>query len=249
MICIINSFLITFLAGMSTLVGALFIFVKIKEENINKFIVFSLSFSVAIMIGISITELIPISFFSIIYNYGVGKGQILLFFSLILGYIVIKILNKYMDKIKTDDLYKLGILSVIALIIHNIPEGIAVFATTYSNPNLGLKLALAIILHNIPEGISISVPVYYATKSKKKALLLAFIAGLAEPLGALITYIFLKDMILTGFIDMTLIFVGSLMITLSIKDIFPKAESYNEIKYIKYGFVAGILLIIINLFI
>lgn len=245
-IIMLNSFLITFLSGISTVIGALFIFLNIKNKSVNKFITFCLSFSAAIMIGLSITELIPFSFFNIIYNYGVGKGQILVFIAIILAYIIVKILNKYMDEINSNDLYKLGVLSTIALVIHNLPEGIIVFASSINNPDIGIKLAIAIACHNIPEGITIAVPIYYATKSRKKALLYALIAGLAEPIGGLITYIFLKDLINTGFINMTLLFVGSLMILLAVNEIYPKALEYQEKKSLNLGLLIGILIIIIS---
>ena len=53
-------------------------------------------------------------------------------------------------------------------------------------------LVLAVVLHNIPEGISISVPIYYSTGSKKKAIFYTLISALSEPLGALLAFIFLK---------------------------------------------------------
>lgn len=58
---------------------------------------------------------------------------------------------------------------MLAIILHNIPEGIATFMATTSNIKLGIALTLAIAFHNIPEGISISVPIYYSSNSKKKA--------------------------------------------------------------------------------
>ncbi len=64
---------------------------------------------------------------------------------------------------------------MLAIIIHNIPEGIATFMAGCSDSKLGITLTLAIALHNIPEGISISVPIYYATKSKKKGSFVYFL--------------------------------------------------------------------------
>ena len=63
------AFLVSSIAGFSTLLGGLIIFFNIKEEKINKFITFCLAFSLAIMIGISLTDLIPTSFFDILFNY------------------------------------------------------------------------------------------------------------------------------------------------------------------------------------
>ena len=56
---IIGALLVSTIAGLSTILGSFVIFFKWKEQNINKFITASLSFSLAIMIGISITDLIP----------------------------------------------------------------------------------------------------------------------------------------------------------------------------------------------
>lgn len=69
---------------------------------------------------------------------------------------------------------------MIAIILHNIPEGIATFLTTSENVELGISLAIAIALHNIPEGISISVPIYFSTNNMKKAIWYTFISGMSE---------------------------------------------------------------------
>ncbi len=82
---------------------------------------------------------------------------------------------------------------MIVLILHNLPEGIATFLSSYHNTSLGIKLSIAIMLHNIPEGISIAVPIYYATKNrKKKAIKATLLSGLSEPVGALLAFVFLK---------------------------------------------------------
>ncbi len=241
------SFMITFIAGMSTMIGSLLIFLNVPEKKINKLITSCLSFSMVIMIGISVLELIPESFFSLIRNYGVEKASIFAILPIILGFLIIIFLTKYMDKFVNQDLYKLGILSMIALIIHNLPEGIAVFSSSLANESLGLKLALAIAMHNIPEGICISVPIYYATQSRFKAFGYSFISALAEPIGGIITYLFFKNYINTNFVNIILLFVGSLMFTLSINDIFPKARDYNEKKYFGLGFCIGLLMLLISI--
>lgn len=245
---ILNAFLISSLAGMSTLLGGIVIFFKIKENKINKFITFCLSFSIAIMIGISITDLIPTSLFNVLFNFSSIISWIIIILSLLIGGIMVFVINHLINN-NEDSLYKLGILSMIALIIHNFPEGIATFMGSVQNETLGLKLSLAIMMHNIPEGISIAVPIYYATKSKKKALLPTFLSGLAEPLGALLAFIFLKNYITDVMISITLLFVAGIMITLSIEEMLPKATSYKENKYIYLGLFIGFLFLVFNLFI
>ncbi len=76
---IIGALLVSTIAGLSTILGAFVIFFRFKEKNINKFITASLAFSLAIMIGISITDLIPESTYILLLNYGIGKGIFLPF--------------------------------------------------------------------------------------------------------------------------------------------------------------------------
>lgn len=246
---IIGALLVSTIAGLSTILGALVIFFKFKEKNINKFITASLSFSLAIMIGISITDLIPESTYILLSSYGIGKGILASLLAFIIGIILVKYLHKLMDKMEaTNDLYKLGILNMLALILHNFPEGIATFMSSYKDIELGLKLALAIAFHNIPEGISIAVPIYYATKSKKNAIFKTFLSGIAEPIGAILAFIFLSKYITDELISIILLLVGGIMITLAIEVILSKAKKYNLNKFLYLGLLIGIILILINYF-
>lgn len=248
---IIGALLVSTIAGLSTVLGGLVIFFKFKEDNILKFITASLSFSLAIMIGISITDLIPESTFILLKNFGVEKGIVLSFIAFIIGIILIHCLQKIIKKteMKKSDLYKLGILNMLALILHNFPEGIATFMSSYKDMSMGIKLALAIAFHNIPEGISIAVPIYYATNSKREALFKTLLSGVAEPIGALLAYIFLSKFITDSLISLILLLVAGIMITLAIEGILPKAKKYNLNKYLYLGMIVGLGLILFNYFI
>ena len=247
---LINALLVSTFAGLSTMIGTLVIFFKFKEKNITKFITASLSFSLSIMIGISITDLIPESTYILLSNYGIPKGIIITLVLFIIGIILIKYINNLITKAETNknDLYKLGILNMLALILHNFPEGIATFMSSYKDLNLGIKLAVAIAFHNIPEGISIAVPIYYATKSKKNALIKTFLSGIAEPIGAILAYIFLSRYITDNLISLILILVAGIMITLAIEGILPKAQKYKQKKYLYLGLIIGAILTIFNYF-
>lgn len=247
---IIIPLILSTLAGLSTLIGAIPIFFKIKEKNLSKFISFCLSFSIAIMISISILDLIPTSFFEIVNFYGIGKTLIILLIAFIISYIIITYLSSLVEKeSKGIDLYKLGILNMIVLILHNLPEGIATFLSSYHSIDLGLRLSIAIMLHNIPEGISIAVPIYYATGSRRKAIKSTLISGLSEPLGAILAFVFLKKFVSELMISIVLIVVAGLMITLSIQEMLPRALKYKENKWIYLGLIIGTILVIVNVII
>ena len=233
------SLLLSLLAGLSTLLGCIFIFFKIKK--VGEYIVLSLSISMTIMISISILELIPNSIPIMIEKYN-KIGLILSILILIFGYLTTSIINNIINLPQDNNLKKIGILSMLLLMLHNIPEGIAVYVSSYTNVSIGLKLFIAIVLHNIPEGIAISVPLYYGGESRGSVIKKTLIAGLSEPLGALFSLLILKEVIDEVFLSYILLFVAGLMISLSINDIYKEILSYNNNKYINYGIIIGILI-------
>ncbi len=244
---IIYPLLISSIAGLSTVIGAFLIFLKIKPVYLNKFISFCLAFSLSIMLSISIFDLIPSSFFPILTAFGLRKTVIILLFSFLISYIVITLLNTLIKKeTENQDLFRLGILNMLVLILHNLPEGIATFLSSYHDIHLGLKLGIAIMLHNIPEGISIAIPIYYSTKSKYKAFKTTFLSGLAEPIGAILAFLFLKNYVSNLMVSIVLIIVAGLMITLSIQEILPASLKYHENKFIYLGFLIGLLIFSLN---
>lgn len=239
---ILIALLISLIASFSTCIGALFIFFNIKKENINKFIAFSLAFSIAVMIGVSIFDLLPESMVFLIksYNYYALFIFLLLF---LVSFFLIKYINKCLEKYE-NNLYKLGLLSMIILIMHNLPEGIITFISSYKDVHLGIKMALAIALHNLPEGICIAVPIYYSTHSKKSAFFKTFISGFSEFIGAILAYLFLAKYVNDILLSLILVMVAFLMITLSVEQMLPQANKYNEKKYVLLGLIIGFIIII-----
>ena len=150
------------------------------------------------MICVSFTDLLPESISLLLKTHDKTSGFLIIFLFIILGLLISWGIDKVIpenNNIQNKKLYKVGIFSMIAIIVHNIPEGIATFLSSTTNLTIGISLTIAIALHNIPEGISISVPVYGATGSKKKAIGYTLISGMAEPLGAILAFLFLKPII------------------------------------------------------
>jgi len=145
-------------------------------------------------------------------------------------------------------LLRMGIFSALAIGIHNFPEGLATFMGALSDPALGTSIAFAIAIHNIPEGIAVSVPIYCATKSRKKAFNLSFLSGLAEPVGALLGYFILRNF----FSDMTfgMIFasVAGIMIYISLDELLPTAEEYGEHHVAITGLIMGMVAMALSLY-
>lgn len=238
------SFLLTILAGGSTMIGMLVIF--IKKKNYDSIIVSSLAFAAGVMICVSITDLIPEAIFLLGTNLSTLGSIFLSFLGIFLGIVVSMLIDYYLpDKpiinSNNSSLFKVGIISMIAIILHNVPEGIATFATTSSDVSLGITLAIAIAMHNIPEGISISVPIYFSTGSKKKAFLYTFISALSEPFGALLAFLFLKDIMNDIILGILFSIIAGIMMQISFCELIPNAKKYNIKKYFIIFFVLGII--------
>lgn len=242
---VINALLISTLAGLSTVIGGFVVFFKVK--NIDKFITFCLSFTAIIMLGLSIFELFPESFFVILKNNSFIITLLIIAIIFVLGIFIIKLINKLITN--TNNLYKIGILNMIALILHNFPEGITTFITSMHDLNIGLKISIAIMFHNIPEGIAIAAPIYCATNNKKKALLKTFLSGLSEPVGALFAYLFLKNYINDYLIAILLIIVSAIMISISIEKLIPEATSHKSKRMLTLGLISGLIVLFITLFV
>ena len=243
-------FILTIFAGFSTLVGALAIF--IKNKNQNKIILSSLAFASGVMITVSIIDLIPESIFLLVSNFSNINTILLCLLGIIFGIVLSMLIDYYLpDKpitiSKDKSLFKVGIISMIAIILHNIPEGIATFVTSSNDIKLGISLAVAITMHNIPEGICISVPIYCSTGSKKKAFMYTFISAVSEPFGALITYLFLKNIINDIILGILFAVIAGIMLQISFCELLPTAKKYKNNKYLIIFFVLGMLFMLLNL--
>ena len=243
------AFLLTFIAGFSTMLGVLVIYIKSKDHN--KIIMASLSFAAGVMITVSITDLILESILLLGNNLKNSTTIIISILAIVLGIIISMIIDYYLpDKpisnTKDKSLFKVGIISMIAIILHNLPEGIATFVATSSDVKLGISLTLAIAMHNIPEGISISVPIYYSTGSKKKAIFYTLISALSEPLGALLAFIFLKIFINDTILGILFSLIAGIMLQISFCELLPAARKYDNKKYLFIFFTIGVIFMLLK---
>lgn len=238
------AFVISSIAGLSTLIGA--IVILIKKKNINNFILKTMAFSAGVMLSLSILDLLPESIKFLNTNFYKIPAILISLIFLSVGVLISIFIDK---KVSTDNnnLYKVGFVSMIAMIIHNIPEGIATFITTNNDITLGISLAIAIALHNIPEGISIALPIYYSTNKKKKAIFYTLISGISEPFGAILAFLFLKP----SNIILGIIFglISGIMIHISCYELMPSSLKYKNYQSSILYFIIGSIFVIINLII
>lgn len=234
------AFILTLISGLSTLIGTIPIFIKFKDEN--KIINAALSFAAGVMLTVSIFDLIPESY--TLLNHGF-ISVIMVLTSINIGIIISMIIDKFIPN--NDNLYRVGVISLIAIIMHNIPEGIATYLSSTHDIKLGLTLSIAIALHNIPEGITISLPIYYSTKSKLKAISLTFISALSEIVGALLASIFLKDIITDTIMSLLLGIIAGIMIYISTYELLNESLKYRNLKRTIISIIVGGVVMILSI--
>ena len=250
---IVPAMALTIFAGLSTGIGSAIAYLIRKPKIV--YLSFSLGLSAGVMIYVSFMELLPSAL------HGVGDfWGIMVFF---IGIAFIGLIDMLIPGAENPHEYRgldaptapgqdnylmrAGVLTALAIGIHNLPEGLATFATTLSDIRLGLFIAIAIAIHNIPEGIAVSVPIFYATSNKNKAFFWSFLSGISEPAGAAIGYLVLLPFLTPAVLAATLAFVAGVMIYISLDELLPMAHRYGHGHIVILGVVLGMLIMAVSL--
>lgn len=138
----------------------------------------------------------------------------------------------------------------LAVMIHNIPEGLAVgfacgLALQANSPESiasVLALAIGISIQNFPEGMAISVPMYEQTGNKNKSFLYGVLSGVVEPLFAIVG-IFLASLF-EPLLPWLLAFSAGAMIYVTIEELLPAARKENHEHYGLWAFMIGFVIML-----
>lgn len=145
-------------------------------------------------------------------------------------------------------LSRTGMLTAIAIGIHNLPEGIVTFVGALNDTKFGVALAVGIALHNIPEGIAVAAPVYFATGSRAKGFFWTLISAVVQPLGALLAWTVMGDdenYVLSGVLFGL---VSGMMVGICVKELFPTAREYcPEGNLVSFGVLGGMVVMATSL--
>ena len=231
----LNGLLIAALTSIGAFIGLL------GRRASTKWIDLALGFASGIMLVASFTSLIlPAMEAGRLADVGIG---ILMGIAMMIA----------MDKLLPHQHYILGYegpprlkgrirkawLLAIAMIIHNIPEGLAVGIATIYNPSLGVLTAIAIGIQDLPEGTAITLPLYAIQGKAGVPLLIGVLSGLVETIAAIfgaITFIYLH-----GLLGIGMGLAGGAMIYVVVEEIFPEIFSEREKRSMPtIGFIIGL---------
>jgi ZIP family zinc transporter len=245
---LVLSIILITIAGLSTVIGSLIIF--ISKNKSHKKLGFLLGLAAGVMLCICIKELLPESqkLLSGVYYYPTSSFILVgsLLFGFILSIILDKLIHHHDEEEEHDEhceMCNLGITAAFTMALHKLPEGIAIFIAIHDNFLMAIPFALAIAIHHVPEGMIVSAPIYYATGSKKKALLYSIASGLVLPISGLLGFLFLQPIFTNVTQGILLAVTSSIMFYITFKEIMPSALKYGDKKTIIFSITLGIIFV------
>lgn len=238
--------------GGATVIGAL---IGFAFKNIShKFSDIILSFAAGVMLAAAVLGLIIPSVESG-EKYGIPVALLITITGIFVGALCLNLIDKLVPHLhalagveseehKNEGLSKV-LLFVMAIAIHNLPEGIAAgvgFGSGEDGRIQALIIAAGIALQNIPEGMVIIAPMLAAGVSKKRTLLIASLTGLVEVIGTLIGYLAVKISVVI--LPFALAFAGGTMLYVISDEMIPETHAHGAQRGATYALLAGFALML-----
>jgi len=240
--------LINLVAGLFFLIGA---FIAIKYKNNKNLINFSVGMAFVVLIILLIVDIVPDTlelfennkFIWLIGGTLIGIGLLFLIEKLVPHHDHYKEEKEHHHE---EHLKHIGTMTSVALIIHNLVEGMSIYGVASNDLKTGLIYAIGVGLHNIPFGIEITA-LFDKEKNKKKTYIFLILLSFSTFLGGLILFLFenlLTDFVLGILLSVTI----GMILYLVINELFVELKE-NLNKYSIYGIITGIILMMIGIFI
>ena len=234
--------------GGATIVGAFigFAFKKIAHE----FSDIILSFAAGVMLAAAVLGLIMPSL-----EYGGKMGLVITIAGIFVGALCLNLIDKIVPHLhkmvgpdieshQNADINKV-LLFVIAIAIHNLPEGIAAgvgFGT--GNVSQAMVIAGGIAMQNIPEGIVIIGPMLAAGVSPRRTFIIALVTGVIESVGTLIGYFAVS--VAYVILPFALAFAGGTMLYVISDEMIPETHAHGAERGATYALLAGFCLMLVT---
>ena len=239
------SLLITFMLGLFFIVGWIVVKVGKNTKTIE-------NMSVSIALG-TMFALVFLDLFPEMLEHMEDVSSIWMVILIILGVGILKVLDIFIPEhdhehslhhdCSEENLVHIGIISLVAIVLHNIIEGMAVYSLASESIRTGMLIALGVGLHNIPMGMILSSTLEHEKKSQK---IIAFsLAVLSTFMGGFIMFLlsnYITDTIIGMLISITL----GMILYIILFELIPHVLHGEHKKRSLIGFLIGIFLIIIS---
>ena len=234
--------------GGATLLGAIigFAFKKIS----HRFSDIVLSFAAGVMLAAAVLGLVLPSL-----DYGGRYGLVITIAGIFVGAFCLNMVDKlvpHLHKLAGVDIEDHNnanlskvLLFVMAIAIHNLPEGIAAGVGFGSgDTSQALMIAGGIALQNIPEGMVIIGPMLAAGMSQKRTLIYASLTGVVEVVGTFIGYFAVN--IATAVLPFALAFAGGTMLYVISDEMIPETHAHGSQRGATYALLVGFCVMLVT---
>lgn len=234
--------------GGATMIGALIGFAF--RDLSHKFSDIVLSFAAGVMLSAAVLGLILPSL-----EYGGRFGLLITIGGIFAGAFCLNLIDKLVPHLHrfvgggeeahpNADLSKI-LLFVLAIAIHNLPEGIAAgVGFGAEDTSRAFMIAGGIALQNIPEGMVIIGPMLAAGITKKKTLVCALLTGVVEVVGTLIGYFAVS--IATAILPFALAFAGGTMLYVVSDEMIPETHAHGSERGATYALLVGFCVMLVT---
>lgn len=237
-------------AGLATGVGALPVFAvrELSHRTQGAF----LGFAAGVMLTAAFLSLLePALELARTHTMGAAPGHFEVFAGLALGALAVPIANRYVPHerfaLRREDIPSATVrrtwLIVIAIALHNIPEGLAV-GVSFGGPDVpnGTSAAIGIGLQNLPEGLAVAAALVGIGYSRWLAVALACLTGLLEPVSGFLGILLVAG--IEALLPAALAFAAGAMIWVVAAEIIPEADLKGQRTAATAALMAGLLLMV-----
>ena len=237
---------ITFILGFFIIIGALITFLS---KNNKSFINFSIGLAFSVITLLVLLELIPHTLETLNSVNSIRNSIIVLMMFSISGILMLKILDSFIPHHHGNhkhNLEHIGLLTSVAIILHNVIEGMAIYNICEMSLSAGLLISVGVGLHNIPLGMIVASTLYQGNKDKKQTTYIITLIALSTFLGGLLMLV-LNDYFSVQIQGIILSITLGMLIYISIFELMPKILKIKNKRDITKGMLLGVVFIILAL--
>lgn len=238
--------LTTLLLGIFIIIGSLIAFLINRKQKV---VDFSLGLAFGVIGMLMAMDLLP----EVIEELGLKYIYLFIIFTII-GFALLKLLDNFIPdheeekmtkKELQDNLAHIGVITALALAIHNIIEGMAVYSTVISNTSMGVALTLGIGFHNIPLGMVVAGTLHQSKQNTSKTILSILIVSLSTFIGGLIMF-FLNIETVNPLVSGILLSITlGMLLFISFDELLPRIKESKNKKTTYTGIGVGILILLL----
>ena len=251
------SLIVTLLVGLFILLGSI---IGLNYSNNEKITDFSISIAFGVILSLILFEILPETFEILNGEIGIFRAIIVIIILVLIGIVMLKILDLFVphhdheahhhhkhinENCHNNHLHHIGIISSVAVIFHNLIEGMSLYLVTSSNLISGVLLCIGIGLHNVPMGLVIASTLISSSYSKEKTIKISLIVSLSTFVGGFVMFMLggVNELVEGILLGLTL----GMLVYIVVFELAHQIYHIKDKKVVITGITTGILLLMIGL--